>query len=102
MTIETKFFYANSVEVAVSPFDISLKFMRNGTATLETVAVHTTPVDATPVVMDALTIAMSPSAAKSMLPALLQLISVYEQKFGTIPLPPEVLARWNAEVKIGP
>ena len=99
MSIDEKFFYTNGVEVGISPYDFSLKFMRNGSPTPETVkaAAASQALGASPaMVMETMTIAMSPVHAKAMLPILAQMIATYEQAFGTIALPPDHLAKWNA------
>lgn len=102
MAVDEKFFYSNAIEVAVSPFDINLKFIRNGTATPAQVVPVNTPVDATPIVQEAMVVAISPSSLKTMLPGLLQAVAIYEQKFGAIPIASDALARWNAAVKPQP
>lgn len=97
MSIEGKFFYANSLEVAVSPFDISMKFMRNGTETAQKpAATSEINPNAAISVLDAMTVSMSPSHAKAMVPALLRLVQEYEKQFGRIPLGADIQATWDA------
>ena len=79
MDTEKKFFYSNALELAVSPYDFSLKFLRTG------VAAGTTPGVATiPVPLDEIIIAMSPGHAKAILSGLYKSVIDYENTFGSI------------------
>lgn len=92
MDDELKFFYTNSVETAVSQFDFTLKFMRQGTtnptqadavtaATSGGVLAGTRP----PVTRDELSVAMSPTHAKALFIALANAVLDYEKNVGRIP-----------------
>jgi hypothetical protein len=79
MDTEKKFFYSNSLELAVSPYDFSLKFLRTG------VAAGTTPGNAIVFVpLDEIIIAMSPGHAKAMLSGLYKSVVDYEKTIGPI------------------
>lgn len=99
MSNEPKFFYANAMEMAASPYDISLKFMRNGAEVAKPVVPGTT-VEATAVLLDSLAVSMSPSHFKAMLPGLVKIVVEYEKQFGLIPLPPDAAAVWNASFPV--
>jgi hypothetical protein len=103
MAIDEKFFYTNGVEVGISPFDINLKFMRNGTATPDSVkeAAKAAPAETAAMIRETMTVAMSPAHAKTMLPLLWQMVQIYEQNFGAITLPPEQRAKWDAAFQSG-
>lgn len=80
MSSEDQFFYTNAVVIGVSPFDVNLKFLRQGTPSgIQTGAVA--PVD-----LAELTVAMSPAHAKSMLVGFYNAIVEYEKKVGRITL----------------
>lgn len=89
MESDAKFFYANALEVAVSPFDFSLKFMRQGTPAE---AVHNVPSPAA--TLDAMIVGMSPTHAKAMLSGLFKAVMGYESENGTISVPAEVQAEF--------
>lgn len=96
MSIEAKFFYANSLEAAVSAYDVSLKFMRNATGTpLAAATTSGSPTAIQTAVVDAMIVSMSPSHAKAMLPALLRLVREYETLYGKIPLAADMQATWD-------
>lgn len=94
-TVESKLFYANGMEVAMSPYDISLKFMWQGSETSSTATPNTEVTDAIPSVLEAVTVSMSLSHAKSMLPSLFAMVAKYEETYGEIPVPPEFVERWK-------
>lgn len=84
MSDEKKFFYANAVEVGVTPYDVSLKFMRSGSADAPLTATAVTK-NVQLVKIDEFIIGMSPQHAKAMLPSLTSAVAQYEQMYGTIP-----------------
>lgn len=96
MTIETKFFYANALELGTSPYEIGLKFMRLGTSTPDTPRAGQDGQELQSSVLDALHVSMSPSHAKAMLPALVNSVLDYEKKYGKIPLSSESRDKWDA------
>jgi len=71
------FFYSNKLELGVSPYDFSFKFLRKSAGqdsdNLE------------PVTDDELIVYMSPSHAKTLIPMLSMAIQEYEKQFGKIP-----------------
>ena len=87
---EAKFFYANAVFLAVSNYDVSMRFVRNEPAA-----------DAQPgpgsqvVVADTFTVAMSITHAKSMLPVLMDAVVQYEKLFGKQALAPELQVKYD-------
>jgi hypothetical protein len=86
MATEAKFFYANGLELTISVYDITFKFMRNGTLTPElapTAGQKKSGVQ--PHVLDSFMVSMSPTHAKAILPGLAQAIAQYEAQFGVIP-----------------
>lgn len=88
------FFYTNAMDAAISPYDVSMKFMRNvpAVSAVEVAA----GAEAAFKSAQSLTVSMSPSHAKAMLPALIRLVSEYEKKFGAIPLPEDAQNFWDA------
>ena len=82
MDTEKKFFYANSLEVAVSPYDFSLKFSRQGPP--ENIKSGEPP---KPNKLDEFTVSMSPVHAKAMLAGLYRAVGEYEKNVGQIVLP---------------
>lgn len=90
MDADNKFFYANGLEVAVSPFDFNLKFLRQGA---DSDAVGGAP--AATKRLDEIIIGMSPAHAKAMLSGLFTSVSDYEKSFGIINLPNEALNEFN-------
>lgn len=94
MVGEQKFFYTNGMELAVSAYDVTLKFLRNGA--MSTVGAEKgVTVEATIEVLDTLVVGMSPSHAKALVPGLMLAITQYEKQHGKIPLPPEAVSAWN-------
>lgn len=96
MSEEKKFFYANSVEVGVTAYDITLKFMRNGTIsnlTPQSVKGLSQPKTE---LQDEFIIGMSPQHAKALLPVLTQLIKLYEDSYGKLP----EIDKLNTQIKI--
>ena len=85
MESDRNFFYANGLEVAVSPYDINLKFLRQGSPENAETGVATQPEK-----IDEVTVAMSPAHAKAMLPGIFKAIVHYEQTFGSISLESKV------------
>ena len=96
MSSESKFFYANSLEAAVSAYDVSLKFPRNVTLSLEVKRIAGQPLEAPTMAAETLVVSMSPSHAKAMLPALIMLVREYEKAYGTIPLAPDAKSTWDS------
>lgn len=78
MSEDKHFFYANSVEIAVSTYDVNLKFMRTGTpkSTMQPGMQQVQPE-----LLDEMVIGMSPQHAKALLPALAQALQQYETQF---------------------
>lgn len=79
MESEMNFFYTNAVEIGVSPYDVNLKFIRQGTPedVQQGQAVK-------PQKMAELVVAMSPSHAKAMLAGFYKSILEYERSVGKI------------------
>lgn len=81
MEKENKFFYANGLEIAVSPFDFNLKFLRQGTST------DAKPGEILPPArLDELIVSTSPAHAKAMLASLFKTVLDYEKNIGPIAL----------------
>jgi hypothetical protein len=70
-------FYANSLSVSASGYDISVLFSRE------------MPTDDGPVKVDNLMVYMSPMLVKRFTHILASIVERYEKSFGVIPLPPE-------------
>lgn len=96
MSSESKFFYANSLEAAVSAYDVSLKFGRNVTINAEEKGVTGVPQEAQVTAAERLVVSMSPSHAKAMLPALVLLVREYEKNYGKIPLATDAQTAWDS------
>lgn len=85
-----QFFYANAVEVAMSVFDINLKFMRTGTPKTDLQQSGKGGQTTQAEFREEMVVAMSPQQAKAFLPALTNVLEMYEKQFGVIPTPKEV------------
>jgi hypothetical protein len=79
MNTDKNFFYANGMELAVSTYDISLKFLRNGSPSNAVPGVPNAPAR-----LDEIIVAMSPGHAKAMLAGLYKTIVDYEENIGPI------------------
>ena len=95
--LDKQFFYSNGLEIAVSPYDINLKFFRQGTPQS---AVVTDPLKSKALNIQLqknaeLTVAMSPGHAKAMLSALYTSIINYEKSVGPIPLQADAQKIYN-------
>ena len=95
MSIEAKFFYANALQVSTTATDMSIKFMRTGTETTAQLDARSTPQEEKPTIFEAMVIGMSPTCAKTLLPNLMQLIRIYEDKYDKIPLDTEAAKKWK-------
>lgn len=93
--METNFFYANGLEMSVSAYDLSFKFLRNAPSGKEKSSFGAFSEEDVKTEAAAV-VSMSPSHAKAMLPGVFRLIQEYEKNFGVIPLPPEVAENWDA------
>ncbi len=80
MESDMQFFYSNSVEIGVSPFDVNLKFIRQGTPE------NAKEGAVVPQNMAELTVAMSPAHAKAMLAGFYKAVFDYENNVGKIAL----------------
>ena len=85
MDTDNKFFYANGVEIAVTSYDFSLKFLRLG---LPEGATFGGTINV-PSRLDECIIAMSPGHAKAMLSSLYKSVLDYENNIGSITLDSE-------------
>lgn len=90
MGLDEQFFYANGLELAVSPYDITLKFLRQGTPEGAAPGVELQPKR-----IAELSVAMSPVHAKAMLSGLYTAIMGYEESVGAIALPAEAQKTFN-------
>lgn len=81
MEAEKLFFYSNGLELAVSPYDITFKFLRQGAPDNGQPGVELQPKK-----LDEITVALSPGHAKAMLTMLYNSINGYERQVGIIPL----------------
>jgi hypothetical protein len=100
---DDKFFYANGAEVAVTAYDIAIKFLRNGSSTS---LVGSSPSktgrdgeEREAQVLDNLSVFMSPSHAKTVIAAMLHLVREYERQYGQIPLSAEIRQKWVNEIE---
>lgn len=91
-------FYTNAMELALSAYDVTLRFLRNGSD--NSAAAGPGPTESKVVVLDSLIVSMSPSHLKAMMPALIIAIVEYEKMFGSIPLPPDQAEAWK-NIKFG-
>lgn len=90
------FFYANGTEIGASTYDVSLKFLRNGTPKPGTLTITSSQASQVqPVNQDFITIAMSPGHAKAVVVGLANAIIDYEKLFGNVPCLPETQAGFN-------
>ena len=80
MDSDKQFFYANSLELAISPYDFTFKFLRQGAP--DGVLQQGQPLP--PKRIDELSVAMSPAHAKAMIAAQFKAIIAYEKQFGKI------------------
>ena len=96
MSSELKFFYANSLEAAVSAYDVSLKFGRNVTTNAEEKGVTGIPQEAQVMAAERLVVSMSPSHAKAIVPSLVLLVREYEKAYGKIPLAADTQRMWDS------
>ncbi len=95
MADEAKFFYANSVEIAMSGYDVTLRLVRNGARSASGGKAGFATSEAVMAEEDAMSVCMSPSHAKALLPGLMDVVLRYEELFGKIPLPPEAATAWE-------
>jgi hypothetical protein len=88
---QENFFYANGLELAVSVFDVTLRFIRNGAAP------GSVPTQgAKPVRFADFSISMSPSHAKAMMVPLVNAIREYEKAHGKIPVEAKDQQAWDS------
>lgn len=105
MENEKKFFYANAAETAVSQFDFTIKFIRQGAAEGARAAVEkamvtgATTVEMTPAVLDEFSVGMSPTHAKALAAGLVLAVSDYEKKVGPIALDKKFQDRYDLMTK---
>jgi hypothetical protein len=88
MNEEKKFFYANSLEIGATAFDINFKFLRSGTvsATIaQLVQAGGAAKQTQAQIVDEFVIGMSPQHAKIMLSSLVQIVKLYETQYGPLP-----------------
>lgn len=93
MSYEKKYFYANSMEVSTSTYDINLKFLRNIAS--DTQNVENAPPDR----IDEIVVTMSPMHAKAMLSVLFTSIKSYEANHSKIPLNQEAEETYNKMIE---
>lgn len=102
MSSDEKFFYANGAEMAMSVYDITFKFLRNGSVSSNVgsvpAAAGTMQVGVGSTVLDSMAVSMSPSHAKMIAIGLLGLLDAYEQNHGPIPLESDAKSKWNEQV----
>lgn len=82
MSEDKQFFYANAVEVAVSMYDVNLKFMRTGTpkSSLKVGTQQNVQTE----LLDEMIIGMSLQHAKALLPALSEALKLYEMQSSSL------------------
>ena len=76
---KNKFFYCNAAEIAVSPYDFSFKFIRNGSPEGAKEGAKVQPAK-----LDEFTVSMSPAHAKVLLSGYFRAILDYEKSVGPI------------------
>jgi hypothetical protein len=76
-------FYANSLDLVASPYDVQLRFSRKG--------VVSKPDDGPPVAgeIEHMVVSMSIAHLKAMLPALVDAVVKFEAQMGTVGIPEE-------------
>ena len=84
MDSDGKFFYTNAMEVAVSVYDFTFKFIRQGAAPPKPGATQ-----AAVLRLDEMAVSMSPAHAKAMLSGIFKAVLDYEKQFGHIALEKE-------------
>ena len=83
MSDENKFFYANGVELAMTAFDVNLKFLRTGTQTV--LQQQSGIKQASAVLQDEMVVGMSPQQAKLLVENLTNVLQAYEVQIGKLP-----------------
>jgi hypothetical protein len=89
------FFYANSLEALMTPYDVTLRFMHRkikagakpARGDLKAEDVFDEP--------DTMSVSMSPMHLKAMVPALVELIHQYEARHGKLALEDQHAALWE-------
>lgn len=93
MSDKPTFVYANAMDLAVSPYDFCLRFIRNEANNMGA----GNPPDV--IKADSVVVAMSPAHAKAMLPSLYRAVLEYERQFGKIGLMQDMLDDFNKTFK---
>lgn len=89
------FFYANSLEALMTPYDVTLRFLhRKVKAGLKPGRSDLNAEDVFEEA-EALSVAMSPMHLKAMVPALVDLIHQYESRHGKLALEDQHAASWE-------
>ena len=95
---DEKFFYANGSEIGIGPYDLTLKFLRTGTADPRGQLMPRSegaPKELAPIALDSMQVSMSPSHGKAILVGLAEALIQYEIKHGTIPCLPETQKKYD-------
>jgi hypothetical protein len=97
---EIPFFYTNSLQVSLTPYDVLLEFLRQGSSGDPTKAIPVGPDGhAAGEVRDRLSVAMSPMHCKAMIASMVLVVQQFEAQFGPIPVLPEVQKAYDEFVK---
>lgn len=86
MDSDGNFFYANALEMAVSQFDFSFRFLRQGAAPPKLSVAPGSAQQTGILRLDAMVVGMSPSHAKAMVGAIFKAVREYEKTYGKIPV----------------
>lgn len=83
--MDERFFYANASEVGASPYDVTVRFKREG---LPNSATSPSSDGIVPVELkEVLTVSMGAAHAKVFAASLVRAVREYEKRFGAIPVP---------------
>lgn len=89
------FFYANSLEAHCTSYDVTLRFLRSKLKPGAKAPLGDGNPDDFLDSPDIMSVSMSPMHLKAMLPALYQLVTQYEARFGKLGIPADSAAAWE-------
>ncbi len=96
------FFYANAVDLAVSPYDATLRFARNVPDARQTQpgsGVSVSPAEP-PKPVETFSVVMSPQHLKAMVPLVIKAIDEYERLLGPINIPADMKREYDALIAV--
>lgn len=90
-----EFFYANSLEALMTPYDVTLRFMHRKIKPGVKPTRGDVKADELFDAPDTMSVSMSPMHLKAMVPALVELITQYEARHGKLALEDQHAAMWE-------